>query len=227
MESTESQWLKRKFRETSYHNDDPQPKRIKFSELSDEVQQHFPAKKFTPYDISKIVQEAFPHTDSKKCGKSRLRHILGLERRGCESSSEESVISTGHLLVEIQQLKDRVAELEKKSELVLCHQADELIQHKSAVTQGPTSLEAFHQFDLESIISELQTRAPDLYNLFMTLGDTQRDKDKDEVKTEEIKAISALCSTLNARSARTKGPQLLIGMMLVARGTSRQVCMYV
>lgn len=120
---------------------------------------------------------------------------------GTESTS---VISTADLLVEIQQLKDRVAELEKKSELVLCHQADELIHHESAVTQS-ASLEAFHQLDLESIITELQIRAPDLYHLFMTLGDTKRNQDKDEVTTEEIKAM---CSILNARSARTKGLQL-------------------
>ena len=33
----------------------------------------------------------------------------------------------------------------------------------------------------------------------------------------------SLCSILNARSARTKGLQLLMGMMLMARATSRQV----
>lgn len=218
MESNESKWLKSIFQETDYHSDSPQPKRMKFSEVSDEIQQQYPGEKFTPYEISKIVCEAFPNTESKACGRTRQKHFLGLERRSCASTTEE----TADLLAQIQQLKDRVAELEKKT-AVLCHQADEIVQHKSVVTEGPTSLEAFRQLDLHAIITELQTRAPDLYHLFMTLGDTKRNQKKDEVTTEEIKAISAMCSTLNVRSARIKGLQLLMGMMLVARGTSRQV----
>ena len=95
-----------------------------------------------------------------------------------------------------------------------------MICHASAVTQGPTSLEGFRQFDLDSIISELRFRAPDLYQLFMTVGDTQ---EEEEVTTENVKAVSALCSTLSAQSARCKGLQLLLGIMLIARGTSKQV----
>lgn len=225
MESSESKWLKSVFREAHYHSDSPQPKRMKFSDVSDEIQHHFPEKKFTPFEISQLIQETFPNTSSKACGKARKKHILGLERRSCASTSEGPTTSASNddLLVEIQQLKDRVAELEKKSEAVLCHQADQLIQHKSVVTQGPISLEAFHQFDLESIITELRSCAPDLYHLFMTLGDIKRNQESDEITTEEIKAVSSMCSTLNARSVRTKGIQLLLSMMLIARGTSRQV----
>ena len=47
---------------------------------------------------------------------------------------------------------------------------------------------------------------------------------KSQQKTE-IKAVTSLCSLLNARSVRTKGLQLLISMMLVARATSKQVCL--
>lgn len=227
MESVESQWLKRIFNETEYRDDSPQPKRIKFSEVSNDIQEHFTGKKYTPNEISKIINEAFPNIESRPCGKARRKHLLGLERRSCASTSEMGLeltsLERASLLAQIQELKDRVTELEKKSEHVLCQQADEIIQHKSAVTQGPTSLEAFHRIDLESIITELRTRAPDLYQLFMTLGDTKRNQEADEITTEDIKAISAMCSTLNARSARMKGLQLLIGMMLVARGTSRQV----
>ena len=126
----------------------------------------------------------------------------------------EPDVSTTELQAEIHvdQLKKQVAELERKSDQVLCHQADEVICHASAVTQGPTSLEGFRQFDLDSIISELRFRAPDLYQLFMTLGDTQQHQEEEEVTTENVKAVSALCSTLNARSARSKGLQLLLGM---------------
>ena len=227
MESAESTWLKSVFQETDHQSDDPPSKRIKFSEVSDEIKQQFPEKNFTQHGLSRLIQHTFPRAVSKRCGKARQVHLCGLERKSCESTPKEPPLSSQNdLLVEIQQLKDRIAELEMKSEDVLCRQADEIIQHKSVVSQGPISLEAFHQLDFESIVAEIRTRAPDLYHLFMALGDTQRNKQKSEVTTEEIKAISGLCSTLNARSARLKGLQLLTGMMLVARGTSRQVCMH-
>jgi hypothetical protein len=105
-----------------------------------------------------------------------------LERHGCGSTSE---VSHDDFLAEIQQLKDRIAVLERKSVEVLCHQADEIIQHKSTVTQGPTSLEGFHQLDFESIATELQTRAPDLYQIFMALGDTQRNKQKKRMRQQQ------------------------------------------
>ena len=43
---------------------------------------------------------------------------------------------------------------------------------------------------------------------------------------EELKAVMALCTLLNARSARTKGFQLMVSLMLVARATGRQVGIY-
>ena len=107
---------------------------------------------------------------------------------------------------------------------MLCSQADAVIQHKSAVSQGPISLETFNTLDFQSVITELQAQAPDLYALFMLLGDVKRNAKRDEVTTEQTKAISSMCSLLNARSARMKGLQLLVSMMLVARATSRQVC---
>lgn len=128
------------------------------------------------------------------------------------------------LLIEIQRLRERVHELEKISSTALCHQADKIIKHTSVITQGPNSLEGFHQMDLDQIVTELRTHAPDLYYLCMTLGDTKRNTNKDdEVTTEDIKAISSMCSLLNACSSKIKGLQLLMSIMLVARATSRQV----
>lgn len=239
MASRESMWLKSIFRETDYCSSDcPPSKRMKFSDVSIELCTHFSDQKMSAYEVSRCVLEAFPHTESKPCGKSRQKHILGLERiqatTCCETPTPESLPSTSHLdvttssqvpslLDEIQQLKDRIVELERTSAASLCHQADSIIQHKSAVTQGPHSLEAFHEFNFDSMIAELQNHAPDLYQLILTLGDTKRNTNKDEVTTEDRKAISSMCCLLNARSARMKGPQLLTSMMLVARATSRQV----
>lgn len=61
MESAESKWLKSIFQETQYDGDSPHPKRMKFSEVSGELQQHFPHKEFTPYETSRYIQEAFPN----------------------------------------------------------------------------------------------------------------------------------------------------------------------
>ena len=232
MESRESRWLKSVFRETAYSSGDcPPSKRMKFSDMSTELCTQFPDRKYSAFEVSHIVRDAFPHTESKPCGKSRLKHILGLERvtpATCEAFAPiANTASTSSqipdLLMEIQQLKDRILELEKTSATSLCHQADTVIQQKSVVTQGPNSLEAFRNFDLDSVIAELQHHAPDLYQLILTVGDTKRNTPEKEVTTEDRKAISSMCSLLNARSARMKGPQLLMSMMLVARATSKQV----
>lgn len=222
MESTEIKWLRSTFQETQYDSECPQPKRMKYSDVSDELQQHF-HKEYTAYETSRYICAAFPNTENKRCGKARQLHLLGLERK----CTPEPVADTAGLLMQIQELKQRVTKLEeeKKSGEIFCRQADELIQHKTVVTQGPATLAAFYSLDLHSIIAELRTRAPDLYHLCMTIGDVNRNQKKEEVTTEEIKAVSSMCSLLNARSARMKGLQLLMGMMLVARGTSRQVRM--
>ena len=228
MESEEIKWLKSVFREAEYDCDSPQPKRVKFSDVSDELQKHFP-KEYSTRDSSLIIHEAFPNADSKRFGKARQTYLLGLERQPVASTFSPAATSSelvSDLHMQIELLKQRVAELEKaqeKSEETFCQQADNIIQRKSEVTMGPTTLEGFHHHDLQSIITELQGRAPDLYHLCMTIGDTKRNQKEDEVTTEEIKVMSSLCCLLNARSARMKGIQLLMGMMLVARGTSRQV----
>ena len=42
----------------------------------------------------------------------------------------------------------------------------------------------------------------------------------------EIKVLVSLCTLLNARSSRTIGLQLFLSLMLVARGTAKQVTKY-
>ena len=254
----ESTWLKSVFQETEYTGDCPPSKRMKFSEVSAELHSHFPKMKYSAFEVSRLIRDAFPGTESKACGKSRQKHILGLERVPTTSSSKPgssaqysssepiehepieteskpiepeaksyTALSYSDLLIENQQLKARVHELEKTSLTSLCYQADAIIHHKSPVTQGPSSLDSFHEFDLASIIGELQFHAPDLYRFYMVLGDTQRNQQEDsQVTAEEVKAISSMCSMLYARSARMKGLQLLVSIMLVARATSKQVCKF-
>lgn len=200
----ESTWLKSVFQETEY--DSPHPKRMKFSEVSTELHSHFPERKYSTYEVSQLVREAFPHSESKRCGKSRHTQILGLERIHTATSSSDlrasvtAGISDADLLIENQLLKARIEELERFTATSLCNQADEVIHHESVVKHGPSSLTAFDELDLDSIIAELQYRAPDLYHLYMMLGDTKRNQENEEVTTEEVKAVASMCSLLNARS---------------------------
>ena len=46
---------------------------------------------------------------------------------------------------------------------------------------------------------------------------------EDGIPGEELKGVMALCTLLNAKSVRVKGLQLMISLMLVARGAGRQV----
>ena len=93
------------------------------------------------------------------------------------------------------------------------------------VFDGPNSLEHFSNFSVDAVIAELQTNAPDVYRLFMTLGATSRNvQSKDDgIIPEEIRAHTAIFTLLKARSVRVKGIQLLLSFMLIARATSRQV----
>ena len=77
---------------------------------------------------------------------------------------------------------------------------------------------------MSAVISELQSDCPELYK---QLGSTQRNARDGARPDEELKAVMALCTLLNARSARTKGLQLMVSLMLVARATGRQVGIYV
>ena len=117
----ERKWLKSVFRESDDTDEGSQPKRMRFSDLSTELHEQFPGETFSAYKVSQFMHQEFPHTESKSCGKNRLKHIIGLERiSGSPSSSAVSPPTTltpsySDLLVEIQQLKDRVKDLEKMS----------------------------------------------------------------------------------------------------------------
>ena len=78
-------WLKNEYRETDETDGSSQPKRMRFSEVSSELHDQFPGKTYSAYEVSRLIQEAFPSTQSKACGKQRLKHILGLERIPCRS----------------------------------------------------------------------------------------------------------------------------------------------
>ncbi len=80
---------------------------------------------------------------------------------------------------------------------------------------------------MDTVIEELKAHIPDLYSLFMSLGDVERNrKDDGSTPVEQTRAVTALCTLLKARFVRIKGVQLLLGFMLVAWSTNRQVNFY-
>ena len=78
---------------------------------------------------------------------------------------------------------------------------------------GPDTYEHFCKFSVNQLVEELKNAIPDVYALFMNLGDVNRNvQDDGTTSLNEVKVVSALCTLLNAR---TNGLQLLLSMMLI------------
>ena len=88
---------------------------------------------------------------------------------------------------------------------------------------GPDSVEHFNDFSMSNVIAELQASCPHVYKLIQQLGSTLRNARDDAVSHEELKGVMTICTLLNARSARVKGMQLMVSLMLVARAAGKQV----
>ena len=102
----------------------------------------------------------------------------------------------------------------------IVQQMDALTQHGVQILHGPDTP---NNFSVDVVTGELQSIASDVYQLFVQLGNTDRNKSDGEAPVEERKAMMSLCTILNARSRVANGLQLLLSFMLIARATSRQV----
>ena len=110
---------------------------------------------------------------------------------------------------------------------LLCSEVDSAVCSRQILLHGPDSVERFTEFSMSTVITELQASCPQLYQLVQQLGCTQRNARDGCLPDEELKGVMAVCTLLNARSVRVKGVQLMISLMLVARGTGRQVHVHV
>lgn len=143
---------------------------------------------------------------------------------------EQLRLSLHKLEEEKHETETRIQQLEEQSRLdpttTLTHQMDDILGNLDLqVAHGPDTHKHLESFSMDTVIAELQANVPDLYSLFMALGDVERNRREDDDTTplEKIRATAALCTLLKARSAKVKGIQLLLGFMLVARSTNRQV----
>ena len=210
------QWLCKHYR--SAPADGPQEKRVKFSELHKEltvsVAPH--AVTVTPNIVSREIKGTFPGAYTKAVGSSRAKYVFGIERVNtaatCDCEDVEALRS------KVRMLEERVRELEQP--LRLCDEISHLLTPDCAMYCGPSTIENFNKFSMESLVEEASNIAPDLYTLLQTLGRTDRHTPS---RDNEIMAVMSLCTLLKSRSQKVLGIQLLIGLMLLARSTNKQV----
>ena len=88
---------------------------------------------------------------------------------------------------------------------------------------SPDTLEHLEYFTIDSVLAELHRYAPDILQLFETLGQTSSNIHGDDVAVEQIKGLVSICTLLNTRTQRAKGLQLLIDIMLISHATSKQL----
>ena len=238
MESKEVKWLREVLHEDQ---DAPTPKRVKVSDIHNSLETQFTPNQYSHRAVSTFIRDAFPQSHTKPTGHKRVAHLHGVDWKrdtphtmyqspGVQGSSAPPTMEAAALYTENQELYSKVSmleakvrELEQCSTRVLTEEATTVIRHGQLICSGPDTLEHFEQYSFAGIVDELKTHASNLLQLVLQIGQTSRNTSSDEISKEHIKAMVSLCTLLNARSVRTKGMQLMVSLMLIARATSRQV----
>lgn len=123
---------------------------------------------------------------------------------------------------QVQDLQRQVHELQSFQKMV--SEAERVLSMATDSSGGPNTVSRMAEFGLDTIVADLEMYSPVLLQLFRQLGDTSRNQRMDGcLCVEETKSIISLCILLNARSNRFKGLQLLLSMLLVAKGAGKQV----
>ena len=143
----------------------------------------------------------------------------------CNTKDKDNplAIENKQLHKQVEELQQRVRELEHHHSIVhqnLVDQMQLLLHPSNAVFHGPDTVEHFNNFSIDSIVSELQTKAPDVVDLFQMLSKCGQTEDE---KLDQLRTITSLCTLLKGRSICVVGVQLLLTFMLIARATNKQV----
>ena len=160
-----------------------------------------------------------------------------MDRVGDEGENSTSVAHTSDdsseqiaiLQHQIHLLQKRVSELEQQqvsliSTEKLDTQMSQLLHPSHCIFHGPNTVDHFDELSVDTIIRELQTHAPDLYDLFNVLGQTNRHDEADNLaQLSKLRVMTSLTTLLKCRSVQVLCIQLLLTFMLIARSTSRQV----
>ena len=238
----ERSWLTKKYRPAP--SDGPSAKRVKVSSIKGALESHF-SQKYEHKTLSSLIEETFPNTERRRLSQDRATHVLGLEEVQPEvpippptivvdEEKEELKARIRELEQTVRDLRVRLSQLEEQlrstsiSTSSLTTQADYLLHRNMAMYHGPNTIDHFSEFSLDSIRAEIKHTAPALFQLFTTLSHSVMTGDpsqysNDDQSCDDTKAITSLSILLRSRSAKALGLQLLIGMMLVGRATSRRV----
>ena len=234
MEDEETQWLRKHYNPAP--TDGPAAKKIKFGDIHQRLSSEFPNSNFDVTSVSAAIKSLFPHTLSKAAGKSRQKHIFGLEEASSEASGSNSDTNIRlqltrereekqQLQARVQLLEERVEQLEKEkyfSPSQLSSEFLSLLTPQHAIYHGPDSITHFETFSIDAIIAEMLQCAPNLYQLLQSLGKSTP-SEGDGSRLEEVRVATSLSILLKSRSTKVLGVQLLLTLMLLARLTSRQV----
>ena len=88
---------------------------------------------------------------------------------------------------------------------LFCSEVDSAVCSRQMLLHGPDTIEHFAEFSMSAVITELQASGPQLYQLVQQLGCTPRNARDGRLPDEELKGVMAVCTLLNARSARVEG----------------------
>ena len=143
---------------------------MRFSDLQHELSTHFTSTAFNSGMVLQEIKTAFPITFSKAVGSARTKHIIGIECVASASlpSTLETPEREAQLIQKVQQLEARVRELELFLEM------NGLLTPNLSLYHGPNTIENFDKFSMDDLVGELVKLAPNLYELFQTLGQTHR-----------------------------------------------------
>ena len=186
-----------------------------------------------------LILALITHHIPKPFGKTRKAHIFGLEGREEQSQSSTTteqvseqlraeIEANKQLREQVKALQERVHQLEQATpntqQLVI--QIKCLATPTTPVYHGPDSVEHFTEFSIDTVLNEFEQIAPDVFRLLKTLGNLdQQVQEGEEVSSiQGSKVVMAMYALLKSRTIKVLGLQLLISFMLVARSTSRQVC---
>ena len=102
---------------------------------------------------------------------------LELERQ----KNAQLVVKVQGLEAIVRQQEQQIANMGELVSVSLASQLDQVVRHTThQIHHGPDSIEHFDAFSVEDVIRELQSDAPDVYQLFQTLGNTKRNKRSDQ-----------------------------------------------
>ncbi len=165
---TQEEWLKTHYNESP--SEGPPAKRVKFEDVFNGISSAFPQKKFCFQMVSDAITTAFPQSSSKRFGKSRKAHIVGIEPKdqptspADDNSSEQlkrSIDTNSLLRQQVKALEERVSELEHANQRSLVGQINTLTSSSHSASHGPDTIRHFHEFTMDQILKEFEQYAPE------------------------------------------------------------------